>query len=272
MPTKVSYGIRASVRSDVGRVRSGNEDAMVVADLTRGLGMENDGVMEFSSGPHGSLFAVADGMGGAAAGELASRACLQALHGRVVQLIKSMRDPDAKAAEQIMIDAVGVANQRVFDLSRTRDEYHGMGTTLTAVLELNGNLLIGQIGDSRAYLIRENEIHRLTRDQTLVAQLVAGGKLTEEEAQRHSHRNVLLQALGVRKSVELAMRNAPLCPGDFLLLCSDGLHTQVSPDEICEIVLDSDGVHDACLELIDLANERGGPDNITSVLVEFNLP
>jgi PPM family protein phosphatase len=262
------YKIHAIARTDVGRVRRSNEDSLFVADLTQGIGIENDGIMEFSSGPNGSLFAVADGMGGAVAGELASRVCLQALYGGVISFIRNVRKPTAEAIE-VLIGAVEHANQCVFELSRSRDEYNGMGTTLTAAIEVHGDLVIGHIGDSRAYLIREDGIRQLTRDQSLVAQMVASGQLTVDQACRCSERHILLQALGVRNTVELLIREARVHPGDILLLCSDGLHTQIRADEVCEIVLDSHCVQKACLELINLANERGGPDNITCVLVEF---
>ncbi|HYK89957.1 MAG TPA: hypothetical protein VE398_14370, partial [Acidobacteriota bacterium] len=137
---------------------------------------------------------------------------------------------------------------------------------------LQGRLAIGQVGDSRAYLIRENSIRQLTRDQSLVAQRVTEGEISEEEARSHPQRNILLQALGVRSTVELGLRSTILRPYDLLLLCSDGLHSQMSGDEILDTVSNSTRARDACRNLVDLANERGGPDNITAVLVEFLPP
>ncbi len=263
------YEIHAFACTDVGRVRSTNEDSFFVANLSKGVGIESSGTMKFPSGPQGSLFAVADGMGGAAAGELASRLCLETLYGEVMGLIRAARKTSSQTIEQILIDAVGIANHRVFELGRNHEEYNGMGTTLTAAFELRGKLVIGQIGDSRAYLIREDEIYQLTRDQSLVAQMVSEGRLTEDQARHHPERHILLQTLGVRAAVELGLREVPVVPGDILLLCSDGLHSQVRADEISEIVLDCGDVREAGLELINLANDRGGPDNITCVLVEF---
>jgi protein phosphatase len=261
--------IHAVAHTDVGRVRSTNEDSLLVADLTQDEGIEDSGSLDFSSGPKGALFAVADGMGGAAAGELASRLCLQALYGGIACHHQRPRGSAAEEIELVLAEGVRLANQRVYELSQSRRDYSGMGTTLTAAFELHGQLGIGQVGDSRAYLIREREVHQLTRDQTLVTKMVEGGQLTEEEARRHSNRNVLLQAVGTRDTVELALRVLPVRPSDILVLCTDGLHTQISAEEVCGIVLGSDGLQEACLELVDLANGRGGPDNITCVLVEM---
>jgi protein phosphatase len=225
--------------------------------------------MRFSSGPLGALFAVADGMGGAASGETASHVCLKTLHGEVLARIRGLRNPGPDALEQVLIDAVGAANHRVFELSHAYEEYAGMGTTLTTALELGGRLVIGQIGDSRAYLVRDDDICRITRDQSLVAQMVSAGELTEEEARHHPERNILLQALGVRSTVSLALKHYIVRGGDMLLLSTDGLHSQMSDDEIFEIITGSPSARDACLELVDLANKRGGPDNITALLIEF---
>jgi len=265
----LGYQVHAFACSDVGRVRAGNEDSFFVANLSERVRIERNGILRFASGPLGSLFAVADGMGGAAAGEMASRLCLRTLYGEVQEQIREVRRPDDSLLEEILIEAVGSANSRIYDLARRNHEYHGMGTTLTTVLETQGRLLIGQVGDSRAYLLRQDQIRQLTRDQSLVGQKVADGDLTEEEARLHPERNILLQAVGVRPAVELVLRSLPLRPADVLLLCSDGLHSQMSSREIYEVVADSPGPGEACLALVDLANERGGPDNITAVLVQF---
>jgi serine/threonine protein phosphatase PrpC len=268
--TSASYHqIHAFACSDVGRVRSANEDAFFVSDLTEGLRIEKNGVLHFRSGFFGSLFAVADGMGGAAAGEMASRLCVRTLYQEVQEMIQDVRRPDDGWIERILTEAVGDANSRVYEMATHYQEFAGMGTTLTAVFEFQGRLLIGQIGDSRAYLMRRNQIRQLTRDQSLIGQMVSDGALTEEQARRHPERNILLQALGVKPSVELALQSFSLQHGDVVLLCSDGLHSQMSTQEIFDVAAGSSGPGDACLALVDLANERGGPDNITSVLVQF---
>jgi serine/threonine protein phosphatase PrpC len=263
------FEIHAVACNDVGRVRRTNEDSFCVANLTERTGIDDNGVIRFASGPQGALFAVADGMGGAASGETASQVCLKTLHGEVLSHIRGLRNPGPDDLEQILIDAVGAANQKVFELSHTYEEFAGMGTTLTTVLEAGGRMVIGQIGDSRAYLVRDNNISQITRDQSLVAQMVSTGELTEEEARHHPERNILLQALGVRSTVSLALKHYPVRDGDMLLLSTDGLHSQMTADEIYQIVIGAPGTRDACLELVDLANKRGGPDNITALLIEF---
>lgn len=269
MAANARFQVHAVARTDVGCVRSANEDFLLVANLGEGVRIERSGHLSFSSGPCGALFAVADGMGGAAAGETASRLCLRSLYHDVQENVRMLGWASDRALEKILIEAVGNANRRVYDMARRDAALEGMGTTLTAVLQSSGRLFIGQVGDSRAYMLREGEIRQLTRDQSLVAQLVEAGRLTEAEARHHPEKNILLQAVGVRPHVELALRSATVHPGDILLLCSDGLHTQMTADEMLDIVLDSHGPQDACAALVDLANDRGGPDNITAVLVQF---
>ncbi len=269
MSSITRYRVEAYGFTDVGQVREHNEDSFLIANLSEGIRKDSNGLLQFPSGPHGALFTVADGMGGAAAGEMASRLGVQTLYREVQELVPARPGSDDVVLEDILIDAVGTANRRIYQLSSRNHELRGMGTTLTSVLELNGRLLIGQIGDSRAYLVRGEEIRQLTRDQSLVAQRVSAGILTEEEARRHPERNVLLQALGVRDSVELALRRITVHPGDTILLCSDGLHGQMSSAEIYAVITELPGLEAACERLIDLANSRGGPDNITAVLAQF---
>jgi PPM family protein phosphatase len=264
--------IRGFACSDVGRVRPINEDSLLIANLTEQVRINKSGKLEFASGPYGGLFAVADGMGGAAAGETASRLGLNVVYKNVQMMIREEYDLDNRAVEGVLVDAVANANQVVYKLGCENEDFRGMGTTLTAALELNGWLTIAQIGDSRAYLFRDGHIRQLTRDQSLIAQRVMSGELTEEMARRHPDRNVLLQALGIRPEVEIALQSAALRPDDMLLLCSDGLHAQMSVSEIYQAVKESTGPYDACLNLVDLANGRGGPDNITTLLIQFLLP
>jgi len=269
MSTLERFQVHAFARTDVGRVRSSNEDYLLVADLSAGTRIERSGYLRFPAGPHGALFAVADGMGGAAGGETASRLCLATVYGEVQANISAFRRPTREALERILIEAVGAANRSVYQLAREDDALSGMGTTLTVVLQWESTVVIGQIGDSRAYQLRANGIRQLTRDQSLVGQKVFSGELTEEEARRHPERNVLLQAIGVRPRVELALRSAGIDPGDILLLCSDGLHSQMATEEIFELVSGSQDPDQACDALVELAYRRGGPDNITAVLVQF---
>ena len=264
-----SFEVQAYALSDVGRVRTTNEDSFFVANLTQGVRIEKNGKLRFASGARGSLFAVADGMGGAAAGEMASRAGLRALYREVQDLSRDLRQADGELLQEMLIDSVGSANSRIYEMAQRNPEYAGMGTTLTVVLELAGHAVIGQVGDSRAYLLRDDGIRQLTRDQSLVAHRVSLGEITEEEARTHPERNILLQALGVRPTVEVVLRSLVVRPGDVLLLCSDGLHSQMSSEEIFRVVTESASPEAACMDLVDLANARGGPDNITAVLIQF---
>jgi protein phosphatase len=200
---------------------------------------------------------------------MASRLGLRCLYREVQDLSRSLRDGDEELMQEILIDSVGEANRSVFEAANRNSEYAGMGTTLTAVLEVGGRIAVGQVGDSRAYLLREDGIRQLTRDQSLVAHKVSIGELTEEEARMHPERNILLQALGVRPTVEVALRSLAVYPGDVLLLCSDGLHGQMRANEIFDLITESASPEVACMDLIDLANARGGPDNITAVLIQF---
>jgi PPM family protein phosphatase len=273
MATAGTYQVHAFACSDVGLVRTSNEDYFLIANLSEGVRIDSErnrtNSLQFSSGAYGSLFAVADGMGGAAAGETASRTGLIVLYREIQEMIRDVRQPDPEVLEEILIDAVASANRKVFEMACADRQLAGMGTTLTAVLELQGRLMIAQIGDSRAYLLRRDGIRQLTRDQSLVAQKVSTGELTEEQARRHPERNILLQALGVRPKVELALRSSVIHPDDVLLLCSDGLHALMSSEEIFDVIVESASPTDACRALVDLAKRRGGPDNVTAVLVQF---
>jgi len=269
MTNSAPFVISAFACSDVGQVRPVNEDSFLIADLSRQIRINKSGKLEFFSGPCGALFAVADGMGGAAGGETASRLGLDSVYREVQRSIREIREPEAEEIEEILIDAVADANRRVYTIACENEDLQGMGTTLTAALELNGRLAIAQIGDTRAYLFRDGQIRQLTRDQSLVGQKVMAGALTEEMARRDPERNILLQALGVNPEVEIAMQSAALRLDDVLLLCSDGLHAQMSSSEIYETVAESTSPHSACIDLVNLANRRGGPDNITVLLIRF---
>jgi protein phosphatase len=222
--------------TDVGRVREGNEDAFLVDDAM-------------------GLVAVADGMGGHRAGEVASATALEALrsaitHGRPLR--ESMQD----------------ANEAVFTKSLTDEELRGMGTTLTAAtLVSHGTVLIGHVGDSRAYLLRDGELRQVTVDHSLVEELVREGRLTADEAAVHPQRSIITRALGLDASVEIDVYPVELAPGDRLLLCSDGLTGMVQTETIGGILRREEDPARAAAALIDAANVAGGEDNITVVVV-----
>jgi PPM family protein phosphatase len=236
--------IVAAGGTDVGRVREGNEDAYLVAD---------------------SVFAVADGMGGHLAGEIASAKALEpveALDGKVYA--------DATEAATALRDAVVEANEAVSQLADDEPLYRGMGTTLTAVLVEGRRLHVAHVGDSRAYLLRDGSFSQLTDDHTLVQHLIDEGQITREEAASHPQRSIITRAIGVARDVDVDSMTLDLEPGDQVLLCSDGL-TGVVSDEAIEAALTSDADESAIIAgLIEEANAGGGPDNITIVLLRYD--
>lgn len=258
-------GISVSVfaRTDVGMRRSGNEDAFMVADLTSGnvgLGPE---VSTHQIGERGSLVAVADGLGGAAAGEVASEMAVNVMREALMDAPVGMQ-----VCEQLT-RAVTMANDRIWKHSKENVGLSGMGATLTAALLWSKYAYIAQVGDSRAYLVRGDRIKQLTKDQSLVQMLLESGAIEPEQASSVPH-NVIIQALGTSPTVDAAVTVAELSKNDRLILCSDGLSNKVTDDEIKETVLKEESLTNACRSLIELANQRGGEDNITVVVARFD--
>jgi protein phosphatase len=222
--------------SDVGRQREGNEDSMLVQP---------------------PLFVVADGMGGAQAGEVAS--------GLAVEALADVPAEPANA-EDALVEAITEANRRIHDKAQDDRDLAGMGTTLTATLVHDGKVTIGHVGDSRAYRWRGDEFAQLTDDHSLVAELERHGKLTAAEARVHPQRSMILRALGIGADVEVDTYCFEGAEDDVFLLCSDGLAGVVHDEVMAEVLRSADSLEVAVQELIDLANLSGGPDNITTVL------
>ncbi|HET8650859.1 MAG TPA: Stp1/IreP family PP2C-type Ser/Thr phosphatase [Gemmatimonadales bacterium] len=264
--------VRISVfaKTDLGRTRDHNEDTFLVADLTRGSSSLQPEVRQHELGERGSLFMVADGMGRAAAGELASEMAAESIYTYLSRVWMSDQDRSPQRFATRLKEAVEHANDRIFDYAQSHPEVRGMGTTATAAGVLDRQLFVTQIGDSRAYLIRRGSAMQLTRDQSLMQRLVDAGELTEEEAERSERRNIILQALGPDPHVKVDLSFQPLRRGDTLVLCSDGLTGLVRKDEIAAAANEHPDLGELCTALIDLANERGGPDNITVVAVRFD--
>jgi serine/threonine protein phosphatase PrpC len=212
---------------------------------------------------HGALLMVADGMGGSQAGEVASRITTDT----VVREYRNDAHEDPAAALQ---SAITLANEAVHDESLAHRDRGGMGTTCTAAVVRGQELYLGHVGDSRAYLIKDGAIRQLTQDHSLVAQLVREQQITAEQAKVDPRRNVVTRSVGVGREVQVdAWRHdAPFDPGDTLMLCTDGLHGVVTDAEIADAAAGPD-LEAACRRLIALANERGGPDNITVVLARL---
>jgi len=235
--------LTASARTDVGRRRQANEDTYALA-------------------PELGLFLVADGMGGHRAGQVASGLAARAAVGALRGL-----GGDVQALPERLRACVAAANGEILASSRIKPELAGMGTTVVALLAAGGRMALAHVGDSRAYRIRGGAIRRLTDDHTVVGELVRRGEISARAAEAHPHRHVLTRALGVRRAIEPDLLEVEPEAGDVYLLCSDGLTGHVADDEIAALVADAPDLDAAAQRLVDLANTRGGEDNITVVLV-----
>jgi PPM family protein phosphatase len=257
-------------KTDVGRTREHNEDSFVVADLSTGNATLQPEVRQHVAGPRGSLFMVADGMGGAAAGEIASAMATEVVLEEMQRMWVEGVDRSPDAFARALKHAAKAANTKINSYAVGHPEFRGMGTTATIAGLLNDTIYVAQIGDSRGYLIRDGVGIQITKDQSLMQKLVEAGELTEEEAEHSERRNIILQALGPEASIKVDLTHQPLRKGDTLVLCSDGLSTQINRDRITGIVSGEKDLTVACKKLIDAANANGGPDNITVIVARFD--
>ena len=249
--------------TDVGRARETNEDAFEIADLQTGASIDVMRIARYIDvGDHGVLLALSDGMGGHQAGEVASALVLESLR-RALQT-----DPGQRPVKDKLEDAVLRANRAVKNAA-LEAKHHGMAATLTAILVHGVEAYITEVGDSRAYLLREGRLRQITRDQSLVQLMVDSGTLTPEEARKSPSKNVILQAVGLKSELRVAIARLALRNKDRLMLCSDGVTNLVSDDELRQILIDSDP-RMACETMIALANERGGDDNETAIVADLS--
>lgn len=262
--------VRMSGKSDVGRSREHNEDAYMLADLTTGRSSLDGDVDEHESGSRGTLFMVADGLGGAVSGEIASRMSVEVVLEEMRRRWSDAETTDPANFASALQGAAEVANVRIHEYAMSHREHRGMGTTATIAGLYGDRLYLVQVGDSRAYLIRGGEARQLTKDQSLMQRLVEAGEMTEEEAEQSERRNIILQALGPESQVKIDLTHQALRRGDALALCTDGLFGVVKKEEIAQAIAEGPSLEAACENLIDLANQRGGPDNITVVLARFD--
>ena len=255
--------IRLSVaaRTDVGRVRKSNEDAFVATDLETGTRIDEQiPAAEMVVRERGVLMVVSDGMGGHAAGEVASAMVVDSLP-------ESMRTLDHSEPVELSLErAVQQANAEVFEAARDSAK-EGMGATLTAVLIHGRSAYIAEVGDSRAYVLRQGRLRQLTRDQSYVQMLLDAGTITPEQAASFANKNWIVQAMGLEPDVQASVGKLELRNGDRLLVCCDGLYGLVDDEELAEILSDSDA-STACNRMVDLANQRGGIDNITVIVAK----
>jgi PPM family protein phosphatase len=262
--------VRVFGRTDVGRMREHNEDAFVVADLTRGNATLQPEVRSHTVGGRGSLFMVADGMGGAAAGEIASAMAIEAVLREITEALASADAPSEDTFATSIKRATATANAEIHAFALQHPEFRGMGTTATVAGVLGDTVYLAQVGDSRAYLVRNGVAAQITKDQSLMQKLVEAGELTQEEAEQSERRNIILQALGPEPNIKVDLTAQQLRRGDTLVLCSDGLSGQVKCEDIARIATEEQDLVTACRRLIDLANENGGPDNITVIAARFD--
>src|SRR3989442_1018556 len=268
--------VELHAKSDVGRVRRGNEDNFLVLDLTNErtwIGSdekeEPTDFRKFDLGQKGLVMVVSDGMGGALAGDVASRMAVDSVREMLVgDDAEGGCDEDAPLVE-FLKNATVYANLAIHLRSQEDSRCAGMGATFTGAAIRGDFLDLVQVGDSRGYIIRKDQIRLANKDQSLVQQLVDVGQISEAEAETHMFRNVILQALGAQGDVTPVTGRIRLRRGDTLLLCSDGLSGKLRAEDIQNIVTSSPELATACNELIAEANNRGGEDNITVVLARF---
>ena len=269
-------------KTNVGRVRAGNEDNFLVLDLS-GQGAWTgsdgeavpDGLERFEVGPKGVVLVVSDGMGGALAGDVASRMAVETVRDTLLDAYDDDGDDAAVDDDTPLVEclknATDVANFSIHTKSQQDPQCSGMGATLTAAAVTRDGLGLLQVGDSRGYVIRGGQIKLATKDQSLVQQLVDVGQISEQEAETHMFRNVILQALGAQPELQPVTGRVKVYRGDVLLLCSDGLSGKLRGEDMLRIVQESKGdLRRACEALVDEANERGGEDNITVVLARLD--
>jgi serine/threonine protein phosphatase PrpC len=262
--------LRVCGATDIGLEREQNQDTFVIADLSSGEVSSPCVEVGVSLPESGYLLLVCDGMGGAAAGEVAARIAAGSIR---KTLVAAGGDTVSAHPGEALDDAVTRANRAILKDVQTQPQRRGMGTTCTAAIVLPGTLTIAQVGDSRAYLLRDGKLSSLTKDQSLAVQLLEQGVLTPEQMSSFRHRNVLMQALGTQTAVEPVISQIQLSPGDRVLLCSDGLHGIISEADIQAALGDKKGdLTSITKTLVDRALAAGGDDNVTVVVAEYRSP
>jgi len=259
-PDKVEVSV--SARTDTGMVRDGNEDAFMIADLTSGnLGLGPD-MKTHKIGARGILLFVSDGIVGDYAGEVASEIAVKSVREALMQV-----PADLDVCDQLKT-ATQKANSEIWNYAEQNPQYKGMGATLTAVLIQQAKAHIAQIGDSRAYLVRGDSIKQLTKDQSFVQSLIDSGAISADQADSFPQ-NIITQALGIRNDLEVAISSVELVQDDTLIVCSDGLSQKVKDADMVNLVQQTTDLTALCRNLVALANERGGEDNITVIAAKF---
>lgn len=274
------FTVEVHATSHIGRVRKGNEDNYLLLNVAKSKAWTSDQpdgefvveTQNFDIDDAGAVLAVSDGMGGALAGEVASTMAVETVSEKLLGA-NDDEPPTAENQDHYLInklyDATVFANYLIHQQGRD-PQYQGMGATFTGLGVTPNAADIIQVGDSRAYLVRKGVIYQVTKDQSLVQQLIDAQQISAEEAETHTLKNVILQALGAQNEIYPVSARVQPCRDDVFLLCSDGLSNKVAAGEMQQIVIDNmDELQNACAELVKIANENGGEDNITVVLVRF---
>jgi protein phosphatase len=274
--SSLAFRVRAFGLTDKGRVRPSNEDHFLVADLSRTLRIQQTSLPQaatFQGRSRGHVLLVADGMGGHAAGEVASALSVETVEEFAVELLRRFSNLKASDDNGVISDlrqVVCQADARIVEEVALHPELAGMGTTLVMAFSSGSRLFVIHAGDSRCYLFRGGVTQRLTEDHTMVAEMVGRGEISPEQARHHPHRNIVTNVLGGGTAgVQVDVQRVSLEPGDVLLLCSDGLTDMLDDGRIAEILATEAEPEAACKRLVAEANEAGGHDNITAVVARF---
>lgn len=240
--------------SDMGRVREVNEDSFCCTELSSGI----------------SLMIVADGMGGHNAGEVASGIAVRTLSQYLLERASEGMSGDQLA--EVLQEGIQKANSDIYASSLGKSEYSGMGTTVTSAVISYDRMVVGHVGDSRAYILKDGRLKRITRDHSLVEELVMNGTITEEQAMHHPQKNIITRALGVDGIVDIDIQRVDIRAGDTVLLCTDGLTNMLEEDRIERVLVQTQNPDDAAHRLVQMANEAGGQDNVTVLLAKVAYP
>ena len=268
-PPSGGVTVAAHGLTDRGRVRRNNEDSLAACDLSKRESITGTFGFSRSLGPRGIVFVVADGMGGQACGERASRMCCELLPARLLENQGAAGTVHAAEFGELLARALEAAHQAILEAARAEPACHGMGTTVTAAAILGPSLVVGQVGDSRAYLVRGQQLFQLTRDQTFLNYLLEVGAVDRGDLATDPRRSILLQALGAAEKLKAVLTTVELRRADRVLLMSDGLYSMVPPEEILGTVSSADDLETRCRRLVEAANAHGGADNVTVILAEL---
>jgi len=261
------WRVELGFHSDRGRVRGNNEDNFLLFDLGRGAALDHDGQgASLALAPRGLVMAVADGMGGMNGGELASRICVETL----AATLHEHHAANSAPWRAVLRDAVQRANLEIFRQASQDSSTQGMGTTLTAAIIEPGGVFIVQVGDSRCYLGRDRTLVQLTRDQTVWESMISAGREQPDGLEHAPWTNMLMQAVGSQPDLDEVTTEHDLQAGDWMVLCTDGLYRVVAAGDIAGVLHTPSSAPEKARALVALANERGGPDNVTTIVCQVN--